>query len=140
MAKKLALKITGCAAVLMLLSFIRDSSLSRWGFGLLSMSFPVLLLTVGAARSRGLGPVRWIFALLWAVLTGCLAGMMIFSGTGRPWFGGLPAGGAFLLYGIWLAPLALVSFGYAWAFERFGVREEDLERLRGLKRRRRARL
>ena len=140
MAKKLALGATGCAALLILMSFFQDSAWTRLTFGLLAMAFPVLLMIIGAAGKNGLGPLGWIFALLWTILTGCLAGMMAFSGPDQPWLMGLPISAAILLFGIWLAPLALVSFGYAWTFERFGVREEDLERIRDFSRRERREL
>jgi len=46
-----------------------------------------------------------------------------------PWFGGLPGAAAIQLYGLFLAPLLLVALTYALTFDRFGIREEDLERL-----------
>lgn len=137
MAKKLALGATGCAAALMLLSFLQDSCWTRWAFGLSAMAFPVLLMVIGASGRSGLGPLRWIFGLLWALLSGCLTGMMAFSGAAQPWLAGLPVSAAFLLFGIWLAPLPLVCFGFAWTSERFGVSEADLERVRRLNRRER---
>lgn len=134
MAKKLALGATGLAAVLMLLSFVYDSSWTRWTFGLLAMAFPVLLMVIGATGRHGLGPLRWIFALLWILLTGCLTGMVAFSGPQQPWLLGLPVSAAFLLAGIWLAPLALVCLGYALTFESYGVRGRDLRAIRELSR------
>ncbi len=47
-----------------------------------------------------------------------------------PWAAGLPLAAAIQLYGMWLAPLALVALAYALTFESFALRGEDLERLR----------
>ncbi len=134
MAKKAALGATGSAAILILVSFLQDAAWARWTFGLLAMAFPVLLMIIGAAGKGGLKPLSRILALLWIVLTACLCAMMLLSGADQPRLLGLPVSGAILLFGIWLAPLALVSLGYAWTFERFGVQEEDLERIRNLNR------
>ena len=46
-----------------------------------------------------------------------------------PWFGGLPLSAAVQLYLLFLGPLLLVALAYALTFERFGIRERDLERL-----------
>jgi hypothetical protein len=46
-----------------------------------------------------------------------------------PWFGGLPLAAAIQLYGVWLAPLLLVALVYALTFDRFALRQEDLDRL-----------
>jgi hypothetical protein len=36
------------------------------------------------------------------------------------WWHGLPPAAVVMLIGLWLAPLLVVSFGYAWHFSRSG--------------------
>ncbi|MEM6797162.1 MAG: hypothetical protein AAF725_24530, partial [Acidobacteriota bacterium] len=68
--------------------------------------------------------------LVLGVLVAMMAGLFIFRGGDGPGFGGLPAGAAVQIYGLFLAPLLVTSLGYAWTFERSGLREQDLESLR----------
>jgi hypothetical protein len=46
-----------------------------------------------------------------------------------PWLLGLPIAAAIQLYGIGLLPLPLVCLAYALSFDRYGLRQEQLEDL-----------
>jgi hypothetical protein len=46
-----------------------------------------------------------------------------------PWFGGLPPAAAIQLYGLFLTPLLVVGLTYALTFDRFEMRQKDLDRL-----------
>jgi hypothetical protein len=98
---------------------------------------PVALSALGAARRGRLGrPLAVALAALLAILAGSF--LVLFLLRGRlldgPWIAGLPLAPAVLLGGIWLLPLALVGLAYALTFERHGLTEEDLARLRALRR------
>ncbi len=52
----------------------------------------------------------------------------------QPWIAGLPAAAALLLTSVWLVPLVIVSLAYGWSFPQLGIQDEDLARLRRLRR------
>jgi len=83
------------------------------------------------ARRGGLGPLALPLIALLVFLEGCAVGMLLLRGQvlDGPWFGGLPAAAAVQLYGLWLVPLFLVALVYALTFDRFEMRQEDLDRL-----------
>ena len=101
-------------------------------FAALAMAVPVALIALGAQRRGRLGPLLWPLVALLMILEGCVFAMLWLRGSvlTAPWIGGLPLAAAVQFYGLFLAPMALVSLAYAWTFDRFGLRQEDLDDLR----------
>jgi len=100
-------------------------------FAVLSVLFPVALISLGAARGGRLArPVAWILVLLTLVLEGAAAGVLALSGALAPRIAGLPPAAVAEIAGVWLLPLPLVALGYAFTFRRTGPTREDLRRLR----------
>ncbi len=99
--------------------------------GLASM-FPVGLMVLGAQRDGRLGPVAPVLAALLVVLLGTAAAMLMLRDTVEtgPWLWGMPLATAFQLVGLFVVPLMIVSWGYAWTFDRWALRDEDLTELR----------
>jgi hypothetical protein len=92
-------------------------------------TFPVALMALGTPRGR-LGWVRWPLLVLWLVLAGSWAVLL-----SRPQgdLGALPLGTAVMLFVLVPVPVALVCWIYIAGFDRLGLRSEDLERLRKLR-------
>ncbi|MCG8462120.1 MAG: hypothetical protein MI919_38035, partial [Holophagales bacterium] len=85
-----------------------------------------------AERRGRLGTQAVPLVALAVVLPAVMVALLMLRGQGLdgPWWGGLPAAVAVLLYGLFLLPLVISSLGYAWTFERWGLRREDLDLLR----------
>lgn len=123
LAQRFALALLALAALASLLG-------SAWGSPwLLAMGgavFPVALIALGAGRVRRL---RHVLLLLGIVLVGVLSTLLLLP-DGGPDIGPLPLGTVLMLFVLVPVPLVLVSWAYA-AF--FDLREEDLDRLRSLR-------
>lgn len=123
MTQRFALALLVFAALASLLG-------SAWGSPwLLAMGgavFPVALIALGAGRVRRL---RHVQLLLGIVLAGVLSTLLLLP-DGGPDVGPLPLGTVLMLFVLVPVPLVLVSWAYA-AF--FDLREEDLDRLRRLR-------
>lgn len=132
MTKRLVLLALGPCSGLILVSFFLGEPVGSLLFALLAVAFPVGLIAVGAARDGRLGPLAWPLGLLLLMLEGAMLGMVVLRGRvlELPWVGGLPLAAAIQLYGMWLAPLALVALAYALTFDRFTLTDEDLRRFR----------
>ena len=108
-----------------------DHPLASVAAAVAASAFPLLLITLGAARGVGLQ----LGAVLLGVF-GLLAGsfLALFALRGRveelTWIAGLPLAAVVQLAGLWLVPLLLVSLAYALTFDRFGLSAEDLDRVR----------
>ena len=89
-------------------------------------------IALGAQQRGRLGPLFGPLVALLLVLQACVVAMLWLRGQilEAPWLGGLPLAAAVQVYGLFLTPLGLVSLAYAWTFERFGLRQEDLDDLR----------
>jgi hypothetical protein len=85
---------------------------------------------IGLAGDRR-GRLRLPLFLLWVVLAGGLLLLMALPDGGPDAFLGLPLGTAVMLFWLVPVPFGLVCWAYA---TRFDLREEDLERLRRLRR------
>jgi hypothetical protein len=106
---------------------------AQWIWAVAVALFPVALIALGVTRGReGLGPLRLPLLLLAAVLTGSLVLLLVLP-DGGPTVFGLPLGTAWILFILVPVPLAIVAWAYAFSFDRFWLREEDLERLRQLR-------
>lgn len=120
MLRKAALALLAAGSPLLLAAFVLGGRWADWVLAALAAAFPLALAALG-------GPARrlrlWLAALL-LLLEGCLLGSLALSGeAGRgPWFGGLPAATALLVYGAGLAALLLTGLAYAATFSAEGRR------------------
>ena len=118
------------ALVLLALAALASLLGSGWGSPWLAAMggavFPVALIALGTERVPRL---RWTLLLLGIVLVGVLAALLLLP-DGGPDVGPLPLGTVLMLFVLVPVPLILVSWAYA-AF--FDLREEDLERLRKMR-------
>lgn len=141
MARRAVLIAIGLSSLLLTVFCLIGGGLAGLGFATIAMAFPALLMLLGIARADGrlraaAGPI----VVLLLALEACLVGMLVFQGqvADGPWFLGLPAAASIQIYGIFLAPMALVALGFALTFADFEVADDDLERLRELAGRRRS--
>ena len=135
MTRRLTLAFLAVAALLVLLFCLAAGwGGSAIGFTLLAAAFPFALMVLGALRGDRLGAAALPIALLLVMVELSLVGMLLLRGRAPegPWLGGLPLAAALQVYGIFLLPLAVTALGFALTFRRFGVGEEELERLRRL--------
>lgn len=132
MTRRLSLITLGVTAPLVLLTFLIPFPGGELVFGLAVVLFPVALMALGASRQGSTGPVTWPLLGLLMVLVVVVVGMFVVRGqvTDGPWWGGLPAGAALQLYGLFLLPLLISSLGYARTFEGWSLRDDELTQLR----------
>lgn len=132
MARRAALFFLACSSPALLLAFATGTPAGDVAFALLGTAFPVALIALGAQRRGSLGPLLWPLVALLLILEAAFVVMLALRGgvLTSPWVGGLPLATAVQFYGLFLLPLVLVSLAYAWTFERFGLRQEDLDELR----------
>jgi hypothetical protein len=109
-----------CSCVALSCCFI-DHAAAAVLFGLAGMGFIPALLALGAARRGKLELLAAPLVIISLILAGCFAAMLALPGRGAT---------VIMLIGLWLVPLLLVSFLYAWHFRRFGLRKDDLRRIR----------
>ncbi|MFL6193173.1 MAG: hypothetical protein ACJ75H_03300 [Thermoanaerobaculia bacterium] len=134
MAHRLAVVLLALAALAALLAFCAGGSPGAWLAALAGAAFPVALIVLGAARGGQLGGLTGPVVLL-AVILGVGLPLAVFLPKGGPDVLGLPLGTALMIFVLVPVPLLLLGWAYAATFDRHGLREEDLERLRGLRRR-----
>jgi hypothetical protein len=113
-----------------LLGFLSGSG---WLAAVAVALLPVALMGMGAARKGRLGWLGWPFLLLGLIFSGGLLVLLALP-HGGPDVGGLPLGTVLMLVGIVAVPFVITSWAYVAGFGRAGVRDEDLERLRRLRR------
>ncbi len=132
MAKRLALAFLALSSPLILLTFLFPIPGAELLFAVLAVAFPIALIVLGAEHRGRLGPLLLPLAGLAVFLELCVAGMLVLRGQvlEGPWLGSLPLATAIQFYGLFLAPLVFVSLAYALTFERFGLRQDDLDELR----------
>ena len=132
MAKRVALTFLAVSSPLILLTFVVGTAAGEVLFALLAVAFPVALIALGAQQRGRLGPLGWPLLALVLILEGCVIAMLVLRGhvVDAPWLLGLPLAAAVQVYGVFLLPLPLVALAYAWAFERLGLRQTDLDELR----------
>jgi hypothetical protein len=131
MARRIALLFLAIASPLLLALFLMPWPWAETLFSLLVMAYPVALIVVAVARKGRLGLVGLPLIGLLLFLEACALGMLVLRGRvlDGPWFGGLPLAAAIQLYGLWLVPLLLVALAYGLTFDRFELRQEDIDRL-----------
>lgn len=132
MARPSALVLLGLATLASLAAFL-GSPLAPWLAAFGGATFPVALIALGAARQGRLGALRLPLALLWLLLAGGLAAVLALPG-GGPDVAGLPFATALMIFVLVPVPLLGLGLLYALSFGRLGVREEDLDRMRRLRR------
>ncbi len=130
--QRAALLYLGITSPLILLLFVAPLPFGEEIFTLVMAGYPIALMVMGASRKERLGPVAWPLATLLLILLGVMLGMLAFRGQVEdgPWIGPFPAGAAFLLYGLFLLPVLVSALGYAFTFENWSLRDEDLKDLR----------
>lgn len=119
----------------------RTGGAPGWAPWLLAIGIPVALgaiMILGAARgSRGIGPLKFPFAFVVAVLVigfgAALALPATESALSKLWLG-LPARAAIVIYGIGLLPIIVLPVAYALTFETQTLSAEDVEQVRALAR------
>jgi hypothetical protein len=130
---RFALILLALATAAALAAFALGSPLGPWLAALGGATFPVALIALGAARSGRLGGLELPLGALWLLLAGGLAAVLILPG-GGPDVGGLPAATALMIFVLVPVPLLGLGLLYAVSFGRHGLREEDLERMRRMRR------
>ena len=131
MVRRIALLFLSLASPLILILNFMPWPVAETLFAMLVMGYPVALIAMAVARQGRLGPLGLPLLGLLVLLEACAVGMLVLRGRvlDGPWLGGLPLAAAIQLYGVWLAPLLLVALAYALTFDRFELRQEDLDRL-----------
>jgi prepilin signal peptidase PulO-like enzyme (type II secretory pathway) len=132
MAKRFALFFLGIAPPVILLTFVFGTAIGEVVFALLGILFPIALMVLGAQRKGKLGPLFLPLLAFVLIMVLGVVGMLIFRGqvVDGPWLFGLPMAGAIQFYFVFLVPFLLVSLAYGLTFERFGLRQRDLDALR----------
>jgi hypothetical protein len=133
MAHRSALVLLALAAIAALASLIGSFWGSPWLAALSGAVFPVALMALGGARGGRLGPLRVPLLLAGLVLFGVLAALLVLP-NGGPDVGSLPLGTVLLLFVLIPVPFVILTWAYAASFDSWFLREEELERLRRLKR------
>ena len=130
--QRAALLYLGITSPLILLLFVAPLPFGEEIFTVVMAGYPIALMVMGASRKERLGPVAWPLGTLLLILVGVMLGMLAFRGRVEdgPWIGPFPAGAAFLLYGLFLLPVLVSALGYAFTFESWSLRDEDLKDLR----------
>ena len=124
---------------LLLLAASWPGGAAHWVWAVAGSLLPIALIVLATAREtpergQGLGPLRLPILLLGAVLLGSLCLLLLLPRGGPTVAFGLPLGTAWILFVLVPVPMALVVWAFL-AFDRFWLRDEDLERLRQLGRR-----
>ncbi|HEY4565428.1 MAG TPA: hypothetical protein VIJ36_20805 [Thermoanaerobaculia bacterium] len=132
MARPSALVLLALATLASLAAFL-GSPLAPWLAAFGGATFPVALIALGAARQGRLGSLTLPLALLWLLLAGGLAAVLALP-AGGPDVAGLPLATALMIFVLVPVPLLGLGLLYALSFGRLGVREEDLDRMRRLRR------
>ncbi len=132
MAKKLALGFLWAASPLMLVIFSFGTSVGEGVACLLVVLFPVALIILGAERNGKLGPLVWPISVFAIVLIVGFFSMFMLAGqvSEGPWLWGVPLSSAIQFYFVFLVPLLLISLTYGFTFDRFGLRQNELDDLR----------
>ena len=139
MTRKTALVALTVASTLVLIACLVGGRPAELAFAVLAAAVPALLMVVGAADRQGtLGRIALPIVALLLVLEAGLLGLIVLADglVSGPWLAGVPAALVVQVLGLCLVPLLVIAFGYALTFDRFGVGDDDLERLRRLSRER----
>jgi hypothetical protein len=129
--RRLSLLFLAFASPLVLFLFWLPWSGAEVLFALLVAAYPVALIAIAVSHDGSIGPLRQPLLLLLFLLEGSTIAMLVLRGhvLTAPWVAGLPLSAAIQIFGVWLAPLLVVGLGYALTFDRYELRQEDLDRL-----------
>jgi hypothetical protein len=132
LARTFALVLLALAALASLAAFGLGSPAAPWLAAFGGATFPVALIALGAVRRGRLGGLWIPLGALWLLLAGGLTAVLALP-AGGPDIAGLPLATALMIFV--LVPIPLLGLGllYAVSFDRLGVREEDLDRMRRLR-------
>jgi hypothetical protein len=133
LAHRLAVVLLALSTLAALLAFCAGGAPGAWLAAFAGATFPVALIALGAARAGRIGGLGPVLILIWLLLAGGLFAILALPG-GGPDVAGLPLGTALMIFVLVPIPLLVLGLFYAADFDRRGLREEDLERLRALKR------
>lgn len=134
MVHRFALVLLALAALASLAAFGLGFAWAPWLAAFGGATFPVALIALGAARGGRLGGLALPLGALWALLAGGLAAVLALP-AGGPDVAGLPLATAVMIFVLVPVPLLALGLLYASSFGRFGIREEDLDRMRRMRRR-----
>jgi hypothetical protein len=129
LAHRTAIALLALASVAALLAFCAGGFLGPWLAVLAGALFPVSLIALGASRGGSLGRLKGPALVLGGILAAGLA-LTIFLPEGGPDVLGLPLGMALMIFVVVPIPLLLTCLVYALTFDRLGLRQEDLDRVR----------
>jgi hypothetical protein len=115
-----------------LLAFCLGTPLGAWLGAFAGATFPVSLIVLGAVRAGRLGRLGLPLALLWLLLAAGLGAVLALP-HGGPDLAGLPLATAAMIFVLVPVPLLGLGLLYAVSFDRHGLREEDLDRMRRLR-------
>jgi hypothetical protein len=135
LAHRVSLLLLALCAPTALVAFCVDAPVLRWVAALTVTTFPVALIALGAARGGKLNGLLGPLLALWIVLAGSFVTLLALPGGGPDSVLGLPLGTALMLFVLVPVPFILVCWVYAAHFSSFTLRDEDLERLRRLRKR-----
>jgi len=133
LAHRLAVVLLALAAPATLAAFCLGGAAAPWLAALAGgAAFPVGLIALGASRGGQLGRLSGPL-ILWGILLAVGLGAVLGLPHGGPDVFGLPAATAVMIFV--LVPLPLLGLGWLYAarFDRHGLRDEDLERMRRLR-------
>lgn len=135
LTRRRALAVLALLSPLPLVAAFWPGGAALWLWAAAGSLIPVALIVLATAREgQGLGPLRLPLALLAAALAASVALLLLLPDAGPEAVFGLPLGTAWILFVLVPVPMALVVWAFL-AFDRFWLRDEDLERLRQLGRR-----
>jgi hypothetical protein len=133
LAHRLALVLLALAAPATLAAFWFGGDAAAWIAALAGGAvFPAALIVLGASRGGRLGRLAAPILLLAILLALGLAAVLALPQGGPDVFG-LPAATAIMIFVLVPVPLLGLGWLYAALFDRHGLREEDLERMRRLR-------
>jgi hypothetical protein len=136
LARSFALVLLALAALASLAAFGLGAAPAPWLAAFAGASFPVALIALGGVRRGRLGTLALPLALLWLLLAGGLGAVLALphGGPDVALAGGLPLATALMIFVLVPVPLLGLGLLYAVSFDRHGMSEEDLERMRRLRR------
>jgi hypothetical protein len=132
LARTFALVLLALAALASLAAFALGSPVAPWLAAFGGATFPVALIALGAVRRDRLGSLTLPLAFLWLLLAAGIGAVLALP-HGGPDIAGLPLATALMIFVIVPVPLIALGLLYALSFGRYGLREEDLERMRRLR-------
>ncbi len=126
-----SLAFLALASVVLLVTCVVPGQLGESLFAFLAVVFPLALIVLGASRGDRLGSVLWPVLFLAAIHAAALAGIFVLHHrVEETLIFGLPAGFVLQILGFFVLPLGVALSGYAWTFDRWGLRDEELRALR----------